>query len=134
MDEMVSLVEIDRVLIDDIPHRVVNLRDGGQARLAFAQNYFVIQVTGDSMNRASLEEGDYALVKVQEQAADQDIVLAEIAGVDGVIATLKRFVRQGKQIILKPDSTNPRHSPLPFSSNDQELKIRGVVLAVFKRI
>ena len=60
---------------------------------------FVLEVTGDSMVEAGIHDGDYAVIKQQNDAHNGDIV---VALVDGTETTLKRFRRRGNSIALEP--------------------------------
>jgi SOS-response transcriptional repressor LexA len=99
------------------------------------------RVTGDSMNRAGILEGDYVLLHIQSEATHNDIVAAEIAGSDGedeYNATLKRYqvYDEGRTIYFNSESDNPDHPERYFESVNQErpFRIIGVVIAVLKRM
>ncbi len=134
-------VDIDRVIIQNKPYRMVNLRGSSQAISLPPSRYVVVQITGDSMNRpGKLEKegvdiGDYVLLRIQEDADDGDIVAAEIDNEDSY-ATLKRFhvVQPGLKYSLEPQSTNPVHQPREFSKLNEGFHIRGVALVAFKPV
>lgn len=95
-----------------------------------AQNYFLLRVRGDSMNRARvvggrLESGDLVLVRQQRNAENGEVVVALIDGE----ATIKRFHRGSGYVVLKPDSTNTVHHPIV---GDARLQVQGVVRRVLK--
>lgn len=125
---------LDEFILAGKPHRLVNLRGSpGVTQLVSSKTYFILQVSGDSMNRALIDKGDYVLLCQQESADHHDIVAAEIVNVD-TQATLKLFVRSHDAIELQPRSTNPRHRPYRFEPTSEGFYIRGVVLGVFKRV
>jgi len=86
---------------------------------------FLLKVKGESMTGAGIDDGDYALVRPQMIAESGDIVVAVIAGE----ATVKRFLRKGQTIILKPE--NPDMRPITVSGGD--FGIVGKVISVIKR-
>ncbi len=133
-------VNVKKVWIDDLPHRMVNLQDTGNLIFLRSSKYIVARVTGDSMNRPDpktnregIDKGDYVLIRLQDTAENGDIVAAEIDGVDDC-ATLKqlRIEKGGRQIVLMPQSTNPDHQPYEFERFNEGFRVRGVALVVFK--
>jgi hypothetical protein len=120
-------------------HRMYNLRGQDMVvRLNPSGRYFLLQVTGDSMNRANIMAGDYVLIRRQETAKDGDIIMAGIRSEED-LATLKRYREQNGKVILQPESTNEEWKPREFSRQDLlaagnawRLRIHGVALAVFK--
>jgi hypothetical protein len=135
-------LEINNVMIDGIPHRIVNLRAGRliSINLASDQRYTVLRVIGDSMNEEGIDEGDYVLLRQSGSPNSGDIVAAEIVGIDIAQATLKKYRvtrldAQGNklEIVLEPHSRNPKHEPRTFSGQ-KGFFIRGIALAVFKKI
>lgn len=72
-------------------------------------DYFYLQVKGDSMS-PTFEDGDYVLVKFQNIAKNNQIV---VAGVNGSEATVKRFKKIGNDCFLFPDNKN--YEPLKLT-------------------
>jgi len=66
-----------------------------------------LRVSGDSMIGAGILDGDLVVVKRQEDADQGDIVAALLPGPGEDEATVKRFHRQGGQILLLPEE--PHH-------------------------
>ena len=62
---------------------------------------YVLRIRGESMKDAGILEGDYVVVRKQENAADGDIVVALV----GEEATVKRFFREPDHIRLQPENT-----------------------------
>ena len=81
---------------------------------------FFVRVSGDSMNRAGLDEGDLLIVDRSLTPKNNDIVIMRV---DSEF-TVKRFNKQGEKIFLTPDSTNPVFKPL-YPSEGQEWEIIG---------
>jgi repressor LexA len=85
---------------------------------------FVLQAKGDSMIDDGILNGDYVVVKEQNQASNGDIVVAVLKN---GFATLKRFYKEATRIRLQP--ANSTMSPLYVS----DVHIRGKVVAVIRQ-
>jgi repressor LexA len=83
--------------------------------------YFLLRATGTSMNRSGIDDGDLVLVRQQASADEGDRVVALIDD----SATIKHFHREGRVVMLKPNSTD-KHKPIVVS---EEFLIQGVVVA-----
>lgn len=83
--------------------------------------YFLLRVSGDSMNRAGIQNGDLVLVRQQPTAQPGQNVVALIDDE----ATVKRLRVTPHAIVLEPMSTNERHKPIIL---DREFTIQGVVV------
>jgi len=86
---------------------------------------FVLRVRGDSMIDEQIRDGDYILVQSTPVAQNGDTVVALVQGQ----ATVKKFFRQGHSVRLQP--ANERLEPI--LANDDEVEIRGVVVAVIRK-
>ena len=97
--------------------------------LARGGDEFVLRVRGDSMVNAGILDGDYVVVRRQQDAKNGDIVAA-LAGDDEVVdeATVKRFFRESGAIRLQPE--NDTLEPI-FA---QHVQILGKVIGVFRRL
>lgn len=89
---------------------------------------FALRVEGDSMVGAHILPGDTVVVRRQESAAPGEIIVALVDDE----ATVKRFARAGRKIVLKPE--NPAVSPLVFQEGDRRLRILGKVVGVLRRL
>jgi len=125
-------LEIETVKIDNRAYRVENLRTGKLIKLQDSHRYVVLKVTGNSMNEARINDGDFVLVRVQDTAEDHDIVAVEIFREDDDKATLKEFLKRLGKIFLRPRSTDPKYKTYEFDLTREGFLIRGVALAVFK--
>lgn len=85
---------------------------------------FILEVTGDSMIEAHIEDGDLVIAERAEQAKDGDIVIAEV---DGEF-TMKYFRKEGSRVWLDP--ANKKYKPI-YPEND--LKIRAIVRGVIRK-
>jgi repressor LexA len=83
--------------------------------------YFLLRATGTSMNKSGIDDGDLVLVRQQASADEGDRVVALIDD----SATIKHFHREGRVVMLKPNSTD-KHKPIVVS---EEFFIQGVVVA-----
>jgi repressor LexA len=85
---------------------------------------FVLQVTGDSMIEAHIADGDFVIIKKQEQARDGQIVA--VLDDDGG-ATLKKLFRDRGRVRLEP--ANRTMKPI-FRDN---VKVLGVLAGVVRK-
>jgi repressor LexA len=92
--------------------------------------HFVLNIKGDSMIGEGILDGDFVVVRAQPDAANGDIVAAQIRGETGEAeATVKMFRRQNGRVMLVP--ANPNMQPVQASPDPQ---ILGKVVAVLRRL
>jgi DUF2075 family protein/DNA replication protein DnaC len=91
--------------------------------------YFVLRISGDSMNKAGINDGDLVLCKKDYHPREGSNVVALI----GDNATIKELHFENGTIVLKPCSSNLEYKPLIFI-NEEEIKIQGVVVRVLNRL
>lgn len=89
-----------------------------------SSDYFLLQVTGNSMIDAGIFEGDLAVIDSKKTARDGDIVVALVDNHN----TLKRLVKQNGKVYLKAE--NKDYSDI-YPEN--ELQIQGVVTTLIRR-
>src|SRR3990167_2834731 len=106
VDELQDTVDLDEMLI-------------GRKELTY-----MLEVGGDSIIEAHIEEGDHVLVEKTTVARDKDIVIAEV---DGEF-TLKYFRCAGSKRWLEP--ANKNYKPIYPA---QSLNILGIVKAVIRK-
>jgi repressor LexA len=92
-----------------------------------ATRLFALHIRGDSMIKAGIYDGDIAIAQQQSVADQGDIVIALL----GDEATVKRFYRKRKAIILHPE--NDTMEPLRINEGS-DFKILGKVIATLHRI
>ena len=85
---------------------------------------FLLSVTGESMIEAAICDGDYVVVRQQQDAENGEIVAAMIDGE----ATVKTFQRKGKKVWLLPH--NPAFEPIDGTDS----VILGKVVSVLRRM
>ena len=90
---------------------------------------FLLRVKGDSMMNAGILDGDYVVVRRQQDARNGDIVAA-LAGDDESAdeATVKRFFREDGRIRLQPE--NDALEPI----YPEYAQILGKVVGVFRSL
>src|SRR5207244_23054 len=68
------------------------------------EDVFALRVRGESMIEAHICDGDLVLVRRQDSAQPNDIVVAMVESEAGgeTEATVKRFLRDGSRVVLKP--------------------------------
>jgi hypothetical protein len=141
--EPLGFLEISEVLIENEPYLVHSIRRMSTRRnavnISSQSQYITVHVNGTSMNAARpvpIDDGDYILVQSQNNADDNEIVVAGIFGQDKR-ATVKRMKCNNGKIRLIPESYDPSHYELDwekeFNELDGQFQIIGVVEAVFKK-
>ena len=90
-----------------------------------AEGEFVLAVRGDSMIEAGILDGDFVVVRGQDQAADGEIV---VALVDGGEATVKRFFKEADHVRLQPE--NKAMEPI----RTRDVRVLGRVVGVFRKV
>ena len=91
-----------------------------------SEEYFFLQVCGDSMKNCGIVEGTFVLFHKQQYAENGDIVACLV---DGESATVKRFHKQNHRIILSPE--NEDYEPIVLLPDDFEMgraRILGVAI------
>jgi repressor LexA len=99
-----------------------------QDYLSGGSKYFVLRTSGDSMNKAGINDGDLVLCRKNYHPEEGNKVVALI----GDDATIKEYHKEGGDVILKPCSTNQSHKSLRFKPSD-EIKVQGVVVRVLEK-
>ncbi len=90
--------------------------------------YFFLQICGDSMKDIGMVDGSLVLFKKQQYAEEGDIVACLV---DGESATVKRFHKQKKGVLLLPE--NEKYSPIsvsPEAFESGEARILGIAKEV----
>lgn len=146
-DRGIKLKGITRETFVDVP--ILGMANAGTA-LAYADEYvegylkvskhivrdknvFAVQISGTSMNKAkvnnkTINDGDFVLVEKKEVYDYNDKVLVIIDG----LATVKIYRKFDEDnIVLAPDSTDPKHKPI-FLTSEDNFVIDGKVIDVLK--
>ncbi|HSJ26769.1 MAG TPA: transcriptional repressor LexA [Acidimicrobiia bacterium] len=87
---------------------------------------FMLEVKGDSMIDAGILDGDYVVVRRQDDARDGEIIAALV---DGEEATVKRLRRADGKVMLI--SENPAYEPMIF---ERDVNVIGKVVTVLRKL
>ncbi|RGP39187.1 transcriptional repressor LexA [Pseudotabrizicola alkalilacus] len=93
--------------------------------LAGRGNHYALEVKGDSMIEAGINDGDIVVIREQNTAENGDIV---VALVDDAEATLKRFRRKGGMIAL--EAANPAYETRMLP--DHQVKVQGRLVGLIR--
>ena len=99
-----------------------------KAEVSDADDYFYLKVRGDSMKDIGMVDGSLVLFHKQQHAENGDIVACLVGGDS---ATVKRFCRSQKTILLSPE--NEEYEPIRLRTEDfetGEARILGVAKEV----
>jgi repressor LexA len=94
------------------------------------EDLFALRVRGDSMIDAHICDGDLVLVRRQDTAHINDIVVAIVGSGDDAEATVKRYQRDGDRVVLRP--AHPTMAPIVVDPGKRELKIIGKVVGLLR--
>lgn len=104
-------IAVPEEFIDDTPH-------------------FVLRVKGESMIGAGINDGDFAVIRVNASPTNGEIVAAQVEGPTGESeATIKRWRRDGNRILLMPE--NPAMEPIVAPA---DVRVLGRVVAILRRL
>ena len=87
--------------------------------------HFALEVKGDSMIEAGINDGDIVVIREQSDAENGDIVVALI---DEAEATLKRFRRKGGMIAL--EAANPAYETRVLP--DHKVRVQGRLVGLIR--
>jgi repressor LexA len=109
----------------ELPIAATSLPNGGE-------DVFALRVRGDSMIDAHICDGDLVLVRRQDTATANDIVVAAVASesTGEAEATVKRYLRDGTRVVLKPE--NPAMSPIVVDPKQRDVRILGKVIGLLR--
>ena len=96
-----------------------------QGLIGTRDDAFMLRVQGESMINAGIFDGDYILVRQQDTANDNDIV---VALVNDNTATVKRFFREKDCIRLQPENDTME----PFY--EKNVAVLGKVIGVYRQM
>ena len=92
------------------------------------EDLFALRVRGESMIGAHICDGDLVLVRRQDSAQLNDIVVALVESDAGDEATVKRFQRDGERVVLKPE--HPTMAPIVV--DPRAVRILGKVVGLLR--
>lgn len=112
------------VPIEAISHASHNVAVPGSMLSGQAQHY-ALEVKGDSMINAGINDGDVVVIRETNVAKDGDIVVALVEDHE---ATLKTFRRKGSAIAL--EAANPAYETRVFP--DHMVKVQGRLVGLIR--
>ena len=93
--------------------------------LAGSGDHYALEVKGDSMIDAGINDGDIVVIRETRTAENGDIVVALVEGQE---ATLKRFRQNGRTIAL--EAANPAYETRLF--RDDQVKVQGRLVGLIR--
>jgi repressor LexA len=97
--------------------------------LTNGEGLFALQVQGDSMIDAMINDGDIVVMKREPEWRNGDMVAVWLK--DKEATTLKHIYREGKKVRLQP--ANPTMKPI-LIDNPESLEIQGKVMLVVRQL
>lgn len=93
--------------------------------LSGRDHHYALEVKGDSMIEAGINDGDVVVIREQDSAENGDIIVALVEGHE---ATLKRYRRKGAMIAL--EAANPAYETriLP----EESVKVQGRLVGLIR--
>ena len=110
--------------IEAISHTSHNVAVPG-TMLNNSGKHYALEVKGDSMIEAGINDGDVVVIHEQQQANTGDIVVALIEGQE---ATLKKLRKKGGSIAL--EAANPLYETRVY--RDEQVKIQGRLVGLIR--
>jgi repressor LexA len=89
-------------------------------------DHFVLRVKGQSMIEDHIDDGDYVVIRMQNEAPNGERVVAMI---DSEV-TLKKFYKRGGQVVLEP--CNSAMEPIVVDPS-ADATILGVLVGVMRK-
>ena len=112
-----------------VPIEAINQRSHGvtvpNAMLSGRGAHYALEVKGDSMIEAGINDGDVVVILETSVADDGDIVVALVEDHE---ATLKRFKRRGSAIAL--EAANPAYETRVFPAD--QVKVQGRLVGLIR--
>ncbi|TMM54875.1 transcriptional repressor LexA [Sulfitobacter sabulilitoris] len=93
--------------------------------LSGSGEHYALEVKGDSMIEAGINDGDVVVIRETSVANNGDIVVALI---DDQEATLKRYMKRGNSIAL--EAANPAYEPRIFT--EDKVRIQGRLVGLIR--
>lgn len=95
------------------------------AMLSGRGEHYALEVKGDSMIEAGINEGDVVVIRSQATADNGDIVVALVEEQE---ATLKRYYRRGAMIAL--EAANPAYEPRIL--REDQVRVQGRLVGLIR--
>ena len=88
-------------------------------------DHYALEVKGDSMIEAGINDGDVVVIRETSVAENGDIVVALIEDQE---ATLKRYMKRGNTVAL--EAANPAYETRVFT--DDRVKVQGKLVGLIR--
>ncbi|MEM1351247.1 MAG: transcriptional repressor LexA [Pseudomonadota bacterium] len=112
-----------------VPIEAINQRDASVAvptqMLSGAGEHYALEVKGDSMIDAGINDGDVVVIRETAVADNGDIVVALVEDHE---ATLKRYMRRGNTVAL--EAANPAYETRLFT--EDKVKVQGKLVGLIR--
>jgi repressor LexA len=112
------------VPIEAISHASASVAVPGQM-LSGKGEHYALEVRGDSMIEAGINDGDVVVIRETSVAENGDIVVALVEDQE---ATLKRFMRRGNTVAL--EAANPAYETRVFT--EDKVKVQGKLVGLIR--
>lgn len=89
------------------------------------EHHYALEVRGDSMIEAGINDGDVVVIREQDSADNGDIIVALVEGAE---ATLKRYRRRGGMIAL--EAANPAYETRVLP--EDKVRIQGRLVGLIR--
>lgn len=89
------------------------------------EHHYALEVRGDSMIEAGINDGDVVVIREQDTAENGDIIVALVEGAE---ATLKRYRRRGGMIAL--EAANPAYETRVLP--EDKVRIQGRLVGLIR--
>jgi repressor LexA len=93
--------------------------------LAGSDRHYALEVKGDSMIEAGINDGDVVVIREQSTADNGDIIVALVEGHE---ATLKRYRRKGGMIAL--EAANPAYETRVLP--EEKVRVQGRLVGLIR--
>lgn len=93
--------------------------------LAGQDRHYALEVKGDSMIEAGINDGDVVVIREQDTADNGDIIVALVEGFE---ATLKRYRRKGSMIAL--EAANPAYETRVLP--EDKIRVQGRLVGLIR--
>jgi repressor LexA len=130
-DDMIDIPILGRVAAGQLSEAISQPEDTvrvGRVLVGGAREVFGLRISGESMIKAGINDGDYVFVRKQLEARKGDIIVALV----GEEATCKYYFPEVDTVRLVP--ANDAMQDIVISKNDwRSTQILGVVVGLYRR-
>lgn len=128
-DDLSTVPVVGKISAGYGSYTIENFTGEFQLPKKWSTNSFLLEVKGDSMIDADINDGDLALIKKGISPLNGDIIACAISNEE---CTLKRFQKKSDQIILIPE--NKDYERIYLNPEDESIRVIGVLSGIIKYI